>query len=247
MGKYHRYNIGEVIMRYDLINKKKNNVWDNVWDKDVYSKPDLRREKAIEKVDRLINHIMIDKSTVVLDLGCGGGYVSRELYNRTGAKIYGIDNSEKAICLAIKKSEGMPISYKKQDVRNLPFKENFADVILCIGIIEHIKNHNQCIDEVRRVLKNNGLVYVVSSNRDSFIYEQKVIREKLGCWNYGYQKNWEKDALEKLFLGQDFLTEYIEIGKGIGNFKIIDKMDRLFSTTEKKRGRYIYYIGRLKK
>ena len=69
----------------------------------------------------------------------------------------------------------------------------------------------------------------------------------MGFWNYGYQKNWTKDELENVFSIEGFLTQYIEIDKGIGNFRFIDKMDKLFSTPTKKRGRYIYYIGRIYK
>lgn len=234
-------------MYYNLLNRNKVNVWDRVWEQDVYSKPELREEKAKAKVDKLLNHIVIESSTVVLDLGCGGGYVARELYNRTGAQIYGIDSSEEAICISQKKSEEIPIIYKKENITKLSFKDNFADVILCVGVIEHIKDYENCLNEIKRVLKNNGYVYVVSSNRNSFIYQQKIIREKLGLWNYGYQKNWTKDALEKMFLVHNFTTLYIDVDKGIGNFKIVDKMDRFLSSTTRRRGRYIYYVGRLTK
>lgn len=230
-----------------MVPGKKINVWNNVWKGDVYSKPDLRKMKAKEKVDRLLKHVNISNSTVVLDLGCGGGYVSRELYKRTKAQIYGVDSSDEAIKLSLSSSKGLPISYQQENIIKLPFKDDYADVVLCIGVIEHVKEHERCLDEIKRVLKNTGLLYVVSSNRNSFIYEQKVIREKLGLWKYGYQKNWTKDALESAFIKQGFSTQYIDIGKGIGNFKFIDKMDELFSTKELKRGRYIYYIGRLRK
>ncbi len=231
----------------DKFYDSKVNVWDNVWKRDVYSKPNLRKEKATVKVEKLLYHIAIDSSMIVLDLGCGGGYIARELYNKTRAQIYGIDSSEEAIQLSVDKSKKIPIRYQKADITKLPFPNDFADVILCIGVIEHVRDYGCCLKEIKRVLKCNGLVYVVSSNRDSFIYEQKIIRERLGFWNYGYQKNWTKDALESIFSVEGFLTQYIDIDKGIGNFRIIDKMDRLFSTPTKKRGRYIYYIGRINK
>ena len=41
------------------------NIWDNVWKTDVYSKPDLRKEKAAIKVEKLLKHITIDNSTMV--------------------------------------------------------------------------------------------------------------------------------------------------------------------------------------
>lgn len=231
----------------NLFYKNKANVWDDVWKKDVYSKPDLRREKAAIKIEKLLNYINIESSTTVLDLGCGGGYVARELFFKTNAQIFGIDSSKEAIHLAVEKSRETTIKFKQADIRKIPFPDDFADVVLCIGVIEHIMDYENCLNEIKRVLKSDGLVYVVSSNRDSFIYEQKVIRERLGFWNYGYQKNWTKDELEEIFFKQGFLTQNIEVNKGIGNFKIIDKMDKFFSTSTKKRGRYIYYMGRISK
>lgn len=223
------------------------NVWDNVWKEDVYSKPELRSEKATIKVDKLLDHIGIGSATTVLDLGCGGGYVARELFSKTAAHIYGIDSSEKAINLAIELSKGTTIKFEKADVTKLPIPDDFADVVLCIGVIEHVQDHEKCLEEIKRVLKRNGYVYVVSSNRDSFIYEQRIMRERLGLWNYGYQKNWTKAELESIFLRKGFSTQFIETDSGIGNFKIIDKLDKFFSTSVKKRGRYIYYVGRIEK
>ena len=55
------------------------------------------------------------------------------------------------------------------------------------------------------------------------------------------------NAFLSSFLVYLFFVQYIEIDKGIGNFRFIDKMDKLFSTPTKKRGRYIYYIGRIYK
>lgn len=113
---------GGIIVYYNLLNRNKVNVWDRVWEQDVYSKPELREEKAKAKVDKLLNHIVIESSTVVLDLGCGGGYVARELYNRTGAQIYGIDSSEEAICISQKNLKDSQLYIKKKTLQNYPLK-----------------------------------------------------------------------------------------------------------------------------
>ncbi|MCD7994673.1 MAG: class I SAM-dependent methyltransferase [Clostridia bacterium] len=48
-----------------------------------------------------------------------------------------------------KKSEGLPIIYKKENITKLSFKDNFADVILCVGVIEHIKDYENCLNEIK--------------------------------------------------------------------------------------------------
>ena len=114
---------------------------------------------------------------MVLDLGCGGGYIARELYNKTRAQIYGIDSSNEAIQLSVDKSKEIPIRYQKADITELPFSDDFADVILCIGVIEHVKNMN--VVEGNKRFKSNGLVYVVSSNRDS-LFMNKNCKGEIG-------------------------------------------------------------------
>ena len=233
--------------RHDELNK----VWDDVWKNDRYSNPQLRITKAREKLDFFLKHVNIDASMQVLDVGCGGGYVANELYNRTGARIIGLDHSEEAINKARSNLIEKNISFCRGNALSLPFPDNYADVILNIGVIEHVIDHEKCIKESVRVLKNGGVLFVVSSNRNSFIFEHRKICEYFHLWNYGYQKNWDINALEDLFIQHGFSTKCICIGNGIGDLKLIDKLDRIFTSNPKdvrnRRGRYIYYIGTIKK
>jgi len=47
------------------------------------------------------------------------------------------------------------------DITRLPIKDNSADVVICEFVLEHVKNPKAVIDEVHRVLKPGGLVYIV--------------------------------------------------------------------------------------
>ena len=58
---------------------------------------------------------------------------------------------------------GLDISVGKNvdvvgDAHNLPFEEDKFDIILCIEALEHFHNPIVAISEMRRVLKNNGLL-----------------------------------------------------------------------------------------
>lgn len=222
-------------------------VWDKIWIKDVYSDEKLRQLKATQKVKKLLQVLPIGEGDKVLDIGCGGGYISKEIYSQTKAKVFALDNSIQAVKLAKIICKNTPIQIVQAKATAIPARDNFVDVVLCIGLLEHVKDIDLALKEIVRVLKDGGYIYVVSSNRFSFMYEQRILRQLIHMWPYGYQKNWTKEKLIKKLNSYGFYTEMAEIQPGIGNFKIIDRLDMIFSTKNRKRGRYIYFIGKLHK
>ena len=49
-----------------------------------------------------------------------------------------------------------PIADIKANVYNLPFKENYFDLILCNHVLEHIEDDYKALNELHRVIKNKG-------------------------------------------------------------------------------------------
>jgi SAM-dependent methyltransferase len=47
------------------------------------------------------------------------------------------------------------------DMHNLPFKQNSIDCVICTGTLEHIDNPWAAVDELFRVVKQNGKIYIV--------------------------------------------------------------------------------------
>ena len=50
-----------------------------------------------------------------------------------------------------------PIADVKADICNLPFKNEEFDVVFCNHVLEHIPDDTKAMEELYRVLKNNGL------------------------------------------------------------------------------------------
>ncbi len=57
--------------------------------------------------------------------------------------------------------------YEKEDEahikaygENLPFKDNSLDFVICSAVLEHVKEPQKIIDEIYRVLRNGGRMYV---------------------------------------------------------------------------------------
>ena len=91
------------------------------------------------------------KGLSILDIGCGGGLISEPMA-RLGAKVTGIDASEKNINVASlhSKKNGLKINYLNTSPENLNDTEKF-DVILNLEIVEHVENVNLYIKSCNRI------------------------------------------------------------------------------------------------
>lgn len=94
------------------------------------------------------------KNKKVLDLGCGPGLYAKILTEKE-AKVKGIDISEKMIELA--KKETPKAEFKQGDSENLPYKNKEFDIVVAPLVIGHLKSWDKTLEEIKRVLKKNGL------------------------------------------------------------------------------------------
>jgi len=128
-------------------------------------------------VDKIKNHFSIlpngsypFKNLTLLDVGCGGGLISEPM-TRLGAKVTGIDASEKNINVAKFHAEQMNL--KINYLCSTPEKLNKQfDIILCLEIIEHVADVDLFIKSCARLLKKNGIIFFATLNRTakSFLF-----------------------------------------------------------------------------
>lgn len=95
------------------------------------------------------------KRKKILDLGCGPGFYLKKL-KKKGAKIKGIDLSKELIRIA--KQENPDIEIKQGDItKKLPYKNSEFDAVISPLVLGHIRNWNNVLKEVKRILKNKGV------------------------------------------------------------------------------------------
>ena len=128
-------------------------------------------------VDKIKNHFSIlpngsypFKNLTLLDVGCGGGLIAEPM-TRLGAKVTGIDASEKNINVAKFHAEQMNLKINYLCATPEKLNEQF-DVILCLEIIEHVADVDLFIKSCAKLLKKDGVIFFATLNRTakSFLF-----------------------------------------------------------------------------
>jgi ubiquinone/menaquinone biosynthesis C-methylase UbiE len=99
-----------------------------------------------------------------LDIGCSSGIITSLLGNHFQMSI-GVDIDQEAIQYAQNHSSSNRVQFLIADSMALPFHDNSMDVIICNHIYEHVPQAKQMIDEVYRVLKEDGYCYFSAGNK----------------------------------------------------------------------------------
>jgi arsenite methyltransferase len=126
----------------------------------------------LEDSKKLLNLVQWSGSELVLDVGCGRGLMLVGAAKRlTSGKAIGIDlwqqqdqaNSSATATLSNAAIEGVAarIQVKTADMRQLPFPENYFDVVVSNWTVHNLEieaDRQKALDEIVRVLKPNGIV-----------------------------------------------------------------------------------------
>jgi 2-polyprenyl-3-methyl-5-hydroxy-6-metoxy-1,4-benzoquinol methylase len=117
---------------------------------------DLNREHII---DPTMLHIMGPvKNLSVLDAGCGGGYFSR-LLTKKGARVVGVDISQRLIEIAKQKEneERLGIKYYVCSLCNLAMlQDEMFDIVVSNLVLMDVTDLDEAMIELHRVLKREG-------------------------------------------------------------------------------------------
>lgn len=118
------------------------------------------------------------KDLRVLDLGCGVGRVTVPVA-RAGAQVVALDNSQQMLAACRQNVEaagvGDHVTYEQGTARKLPTDDGDFDVVLCLGVLEHLPPdvRSAALAEITRVVKPGGLVLVVANSASSVFLKRE--------------------------------------------------------------------------
>lgn len=112
-----------------------------------------------------------------LDVGCGGGILT-EAMARAGAKVTGIDLSEKALSVARlhQLESGVEVDYRLVATEALATEAPAGfDVVTCMELLEHVPDPGSVVAACARLVKPGGVAVFSTINRNAKAYLFAVI------------------------------------------------------------------------
>jgi ubiquinone/menaquinone biosynthesis C-methylase UbiE len=137
-----------------------------------------------------------------LDIGCDAGIYTIEFLRRGVRKVTAVDINEETLTLARKNLASLNLSAELlvADAQALPFPDNTFDQVLCLMVMEHVKDPVSLLQGISRVLKPGGRLILSVPNelyltRPVIPYDFSKILQVIGHEHKGYYL----EDLEKIF------------------------------------------------
>jgi len=100
----------------------------------------------------------------ILDVGCGPGMMAPAMISR-GCDFWGVDPSPKMIEICRSRfAENDRIHFLSGDAIRLGLPDRFFDAVLCMGVIDALRDRHRAVREMLRVLKPGGTLIVTFTN-----------------------------------------------------------------------------------
>jgi 2-polyprenyl-3-methyl-5-hydroxy-6-metoxy-1,4-benzoquinol methylase len=118
--------------------------------------------KTETRFEILKSIIISENPSMVLDVGCGSGYLSYILKQENpNIYVHGFDISDEALRQASTLDKKYKLDINKKVI---PEDANNYDMVICSEVLEHLVDIRNCLCEIRRVLKNTGKLVITVPN-----------------------------------------------------------------------------------
>lgn len=172
-----------------------------------------------------IDHMKLQETDTVLDIGCGSGLNVKRLHQKTPkSKTYGVDYSS----TSVKKSkllnkeliESQDVEIIQANVLDMPFEEEYFDVITAFETVYFWPDIVDSFKQVKRILKNDGKFCIVLDANGIYAPEIEEVAIKEGCTFY------TDEELVKLLKDAGYTDITVYNRKRLENKKVIKQITR---------------------
>jgi len=181
-------------------------------------------EKTKERDDYIYETVLSDIDNItpkgkLLEVGCATGSLLRKAMGR-GWEAYGVEINRNCARFARENNKLNVITGELQDAK---FPSGYFDVVVMVHVIEHIYNPRELISEVNRILKQGGIVYMLTPNFSNYIVR---FLKKIGVSRSideldptGHPYMFTKYSLSKILEQSKFEVRYIDDGISLLSLK----------------------------
>ena len=188
-------------------------LWDYYSTTPPYNTMYFTKSYASDILNKASKHIDINDK-VVLDFGCGAGYLIDEISSKYSPdKYYALDFSQRSIDIVKNKK----LSFKMEPILATQFPcsipSNSVDICFFIEVIEHLndKHLKSSLLEIHRILKKDGILIITTPNNE-LLNDKKVFCPDCGSifHKWQHQRSWNKGTLNTEMKSFNFKTEIIK-------------------------------------
>lgn len=130
--------------------------------------PQIRRVRAAA-----LDALMPIPGQRLLDVGCGGGEVARELaaLSAPGGQVTAVDVSAAVVEIARSRHDGSNVTYAVGDVRQLAFPDDTFDGVRTERVLQHLDDPDAAVAELARVTRPGGRVCLIDTDWESLAFD----------------------------------------------------------------------------
>lgn len=164
----------------------------------------LRSGPQVREYEEIAGRVARDRPARVLDWGCGFGQMTA-LMSARGLTVDAFNYVPDLEDDGPRPLERYPEheAYLSSDPVRLPWDDDTFDAVLSCGVLEHVGQPERSLDELRRVLKSRGTLYVYKlPNRRSYL---EWIARRAGLYYHGAYPD---DRLYDLFDAQHLIARH---------------------------------------
>ena len=127
-----------------------------------YSKNPLIRWVYVRRLRKSLRLASENTNQKILDIGVGCGILLPSLAKY--GEVSGVDYNEKFLDKAEKMCglSGISSDLSQIDLNEdkFPYENNYFDSIFCLSVLEHVRDLDKVLEEVNRILKDNGTLII---------------------------------------------------------------------------------------
>jgi ubiquinone/menaquinone biosynthesis C-methylase UbiE len=114
---------------------------------------------------------LLEPGMRILDLGCGPGTITLDIAARVGSagSVVGVDCSETQLSEACAAAGELPVTFRAMNAYKLELEDESFEGVFSHALFEHLSQPMQALEEVSRVLKNDGFVALRSPDWGGFV------------------------------------------------------------------------------